>query len=65
MCSLNGRCFMFCSKKPDPAVFTWQAQGSVAASSDAGRASKAPFAWAQSVSSTGFLNNSAYFFSHR
>lgn len=56
---------MFCSKKLDPAVFTWQAQESVAASSDAGRASKAVFAWAQSVSSTGSLNNSAYFFSHR
>lgn len=32
---------MFHSKKPDPAVFTWQAQGSPAASSNAVRASKA------------------------
>lgn len=37
---------MFHSKKPDPAVFTWQTQGSLAASSDAVHAREATFAWA-------------------
>lgn len=37
---------MFHSKKPDRAVFTWQARGSLAAGSDAVHASEATFAWA-------------------
>ena len=35
MCLLNGRCFMFHSKKLAPAVFTWQTQGSLVARDDA------------------------------
>lgn len=46
MCFLNGRWLVFHSKKPAPAVFTWQAQGSLAACSDAVHRRDAGFAWA-------------------